>query len=58
MEWPTALGIYSAIVATLTAVWGIWRGSRDRAQLRLELQMKRFDQNSYGEKRSRNPWTG
>ena len=49
MEWPAALGIYGAIVATLTAVWGIWSGFRDRGQLRLELQMKRFDENSYGE---------
>jgi len=49
MEWPAVLGIYGAIVATLTAGWSIWSVYRDRGCLKLELRLKRFELNELGE---------
>ena len=49
MEWPAALGIYGAIAATLTAGWNIYSGVRDRGRLELQMRMRRFVQNEYGE---------
>jgi len=49
MEWPAVLGVYGAIVATLTAGWSIWSVYRDRGRLKLDLFLKRFAENSYGE---------
>jgi|AntAceMinimDraft_16_1070373.scaffolds.fasta_scaffold100896_2 hypothetical protein len=50
MEWPAVLGIYAAIVATLTAGWSIWSVYRDRGRLKLELRLKRFvPDRSYGD---------
>jgi hypothetical protein len=37
MEWPAILGVYGAIVASMTAAWNIWSGLRDRGRLKLEL---------------------
>jgi len=48
MEWPAALGIYGAIVATLTALWSFWIGVRDRGHLKLKLELKRYEQTSTG----------
>jgi len=48
MEWPAVLGIYGAIVATLTAVWSISSVYRDRGCLKLELRLKRFAQDASG----------
>jgi len=48
MEWPAVLGIYGAIVATLTAGWSIWSVYRDRGCLKLELELRRFVQNGGG----------
>jgi len=44
MEWPAILGVYGAIVASMTAAWSIWSGVRDRGRLKLELQLRRFVQ--------------
>lgn len=49
MEWPAVLGIYGAIVATLTAVWSIWSVYRDRGYLKLKLQLRRFELNEVRE---------
>jgi hypothetical protein len=46
MEWPAILGIYGAVVATVTAGWSIWSGSRDRGHLKLKLHMERYVQNT------------
>jgi hypothetical protein len=48
MEWPAVLGIYGAIVATLTAGWNIWIGFQDRGHLKLGLQLRRYVQNAGG----------
>ena len=50
MEWPAVLGVYGAIVATLTAGWSIWSVYRDRGCLKLDLRLKRFVPDaSYGD---------
>jgi len=44
MEWPAILGVYGAIVASMTAAWNIRSGLRDRGRLKLELELRRFVQ--------------
>jgi hypothetical protein len=48
MEWPAILGVYGAIVASLTAAWNIWSVLRDRGRLELGLQLRRYVQNAGG----------
>ena len=55
MEWPAALGVYGAIVATLTAGWTIWVGLQDRGCLKLALQLRRYESNAIGERIEKPP---
>jgi hypothetical protein len=48
MEWPTAVAIYAALIATLTAAWNIRNGLRDRGRLSLEVRFRKILMDAHG----------
>jgi hypothetical protein len=41
MDWP---GVYGAILSTLVLAWTIRTGLRDRGHLRLDIRLRRYEQ--------------
>jgi hypothetical protein len=49
VEWPTGVAIYGAVVSTLTAIWNIRSGVRDRGHLKVDLRFRHIVQDTTGQ---------
>jgi len=49
MEWPTAVAIYGAVVSTVTALWNIRAGLRDRGRLRVDIRFRKIVRDTTGQ---------